>query len=147
MNSTDPDADQDWNFDPSEPRYCICNQVSYGEMVACDNQDVSVGNLKNFWLFCLICLVFMWLVKIKLDLSLSFSLYLLSSLFCLFRLPSCVKDSKSKNELVITISKLNLFQCLLEWFHYPCVGITSSPKGKWYCPHCTATMTRRKGRK
>jgi hypothetical protein len=48
MNSTDPDADQDWNFDPSEPRYCICNQVSYGEMVACDNQDVSVGNLKFF---------------------------------------------------------------------------------------------------
>lgn len=26
--------------DPNEPRYCICNQVSYGEMVACDNKDV-----------------------------------------------------------------------------------------------------------
>lgn len=25
-------------------------------------------------------------------------------------------------------------QCPLEWFHYPCVGITHSPKGKWYCP-------------
>lgn len=33
--------DQDWNFDPNEPRYCICNQVSYGDMVACDNEDVS----------------------------------------------------------------------------------------------------------
>ena len=33
--------DQDW-YDPSEPRYCICNQVSYGDMVACDNEDVSV---------------------------------------------------------------------------------------------------------
>ena len=21
--------DQEWNFDPNEPRYCICNQVSY----------------------------------------------------------------------------------------------------------------------
>merc|ERR1712115_454903 len=31
--------DQDWNFDPNEPRYCICNQVSYGDMVACDNED------------------------------------------------------------------------------------------------------------
>ena len=32
--------EQDWNFDPNEPRYCICNQVSYGDMVACDNEDV-----------------------------------------------------------------------------------------------------------
>ena len=23
--------------DPNEPRYCFCNQVSYGEMIACDN--------------------------------------------------------------------------------------------------------------
>ena len=43
----DPDLnidlrDQDWNFDPNEPRYCICNQVSYGDMVACDNEDVSL---------------------------------------------------------------------------------------------------------
>ena len=34
--------DQDWNFDPNEPRYCICNQVSYGDMVACDNEDVRL---------------------------------------------------------------------------------------------------------
>lgn len=32
----------DWTFDPSEPRYCLCNQVSYGDMVACDNEDVSL---------------------------------------------------------------------------------------------------------
>lgn len=30
----------DWTYDPNEPRYCICNQVSYGDMVACDNEDV-----------------------------------------------------------------------------------------------------------
>lgn len=56
-------AEGEWTYDPNEPRYCICNQVSYGEMVACDNAE-----------------------------------------------------------------------CPLEWFHYPCVGITTSPKGKWYCP-------------
>ena len=27
--------------DPDEPRYCICNDVSWGEMVACENQHVS----------------------------------------------------------------------------------------------------------
>ena len=37
--------DQDWNFDPNEPRYCICDQVSYGDMVACDNEDVSISLL------------------------------------------------------------------------------------------------------
>ena len=40
--------EQDWNFDPNEPRYCICNQVSYGDMVACDNDDVSTS---YFWPF------------------------------------------------------------------------------------------------
>lgn len=37
----DAGLDQDWNYDPNEPRYCLCNQVSYGDMVACDNEDVS----------------------------------------------------------------------------------------------------------
>ena len=32
-------SDQEWYNDPNEPRYCICNQVSYGDMVACDNAD------------------------------------------------------------------------------------------------------------
>ncbi|OIV98674.1 hypothetical protein TanjilG_23966 [Lupinus angustifolius] len=29
----------DLPVDPNEPTYCLCNQVSYGEMVACDNND------------------------------------------------------------------------------------------------------------
>lgn len=75
--NTVTDSDNpDWTYDPNEPRYCICNQVSYGDMVACDNSD-----------------------------------------------------------------------CPFEWFHYPCVGITSPPKGKWYCPQCTSSMKRRGGRK
>ena len=53
------------DHDPNEPLYCICNQVSYGDMVGCDNKD-----------------------------------------------------------------------CPYEWFHYPCVGITAAPKGKWYCQPC-----------
>ncbi|KAK8739347.1 hypothetical protein OTU49_003589 [Cherax quadricarinatus] len=69
----DPNSENpDWTYDPNEPRYCICNQVSYGDMVACDNP-----------------------------------------------------------------------KCPVEWFHYPCVGITAPPKGKWYCPQCAAAMNRR----
>lgn len=32
----------DWVFDPNEPRYCLCNQVSYGEMVGCDNPECPI---------------------------------------------------------------------------------------------------------
>lgn len=66
----------DLTYDPNEPRYCICNEVAFGGMVACDSKT-----------------------------------------------------------------------CPYEWFHYPCVGITDPPKGKWYCPQCTAAMKRRGSRK
>lgn len=29
----------DMSYDPNEPRYCICNEFAYGEMVACDNKN------------------------------------------------------------------------------------------------------------
>lgn len=32
----------DMPIDPNEPLYCYCQQVSFGEMVACDNTDVSI---------------------------------------------------------------------------------------------------------
>lgn len=32
----------DMPIDPNEPLYCYCQQISYGEMVACDNTDVSL---------------------------------------------------------------------------------------------------------
>jgi len=60
-------VDIDMPIDPNEPTYCICNRVSFGEMVGCDNPD-----------------------------------------------------------------------CRIEWFHFECVGLTSPPKGKWYCNECAA---------
>jgi hypothetical protein len=27
--------------------------------------------------------------------------------------------------------------CLLEWFHFECVGILVPPEGKWFCPQCS----------
>ncbi|VDL98254.1 unnamed protein product [Schistocephalus solidus] len=57
----------DMPVDPNEPTYCLCQQVSYGEMVACDHRD-----------------------------------------------------------------------CPIEWFHFGCVGLTSKPKGRWYCPQCSS---------
>uniref|UniRef100_A0A1J3H526 PHD finger protein ING n=1 Tax=Noccaea caerulescens TaxID=107243 RepID=A0A1J3H526_NOCCA len=34
--------DLDLPVDPNEPTYCICNQVSYGEMIACDNNECKI---------------------------------------------------------------------------------------------------------
>lgn len=36
----------DMPVDPNEPTYCLCNQVSYGEMIGCDNPDVCL--ISNF---------------------------------------------------------------------------------------------------
>jgi hypothetical protein len=55
--------------------YCFCQQVSFGEMVACDNEN-----------------------------------------------------------------------CQREWFHLPCVGLTSPPQGKWYCDDCLNKMGTQKQR-
>lgn len=35
------DEDEDEDEDAEEPRYCYCNQVSYGEMVACDMEKCA----------------------------------------------------------------------------------------------------------
>jgi len=58
---------EDMAIDPDELTYCLCNRVSFGDMIGCDNDD-----------------------------------------------------------------------CVIEWFHFGCVNLTTKPKGKWYCPGCTA---------
>nr|XP_043610602.1 PHD finger protein ING1 isoform X2 [Erigeron canadensis] len=40
--SNPPSMDLDLPVDPNEPTYCLCNQVSYGEMVACDNPECKI---------------------------------------------------------------------------------------------------------
>lgn len=45
----------DMPVDPNEPTYCLCHQVSYGEMIGCDNPDVSVQFL--YHLFCAFVLI------------------------------------------------------------------------------------------
>jgi hypothetical protein len=61
---------------PDEPTYCLCDQVSFGEMIGCDNED-----------------------------------------------------------------------CPIEWFHFVCVGLTSKPKGRWYCPQCSKQRSRHRSSK
>lgn len=42
-------------IDASEPRYCLCGDVSFGTMICCENQDVSqYFTFSSPWLLCLI---------------------------------------------------------------------------------------------
>jgi len=36
-------VDMEQMIDPNEPTYCICHQVSYGDMIACDNENCEGG--------------------------------------------------------------------------------------------------------
>jgi hypothetical protein len=43
------EVDDDGNvIDPDEPRYCLCNRVSFGTMIQCDNVDVSQEHRSYF---------------------------------------------------------------------------------------------------
>eukprot|EP00040_Diaphanoeca_grandis_P014725 m.74842 g.74842 ORF g.74842 m.74842 type:complete len:225 (-) comp24703_c0_seq1:525-1199(-) len=37
--ASETDRLEDMPVDPNEPTYCLCHQVSYGEMIACDNES------------------------------------------------------------------------------------------------------------
>lgn len=41
-NQAGSDGVPDLDIDPNEPTYCYCNQVSFGDMVACDSESVSI---------------------------------------------------------------------------------------------------------
>ncbi|ELU06105.1 hypothetical protein CAPTEDRAFT_227494 [Capitella teleta] len=47
----------DMPVDPNEPTYCLCHQVSYGEMIGCDNPDCGYLGLNTILLK--ICMEFM----------------------------------------------------------------------------------------
>ncbi|GAQ86797.1 PHD zinc finger superfamily protein [Klebsormidium nitens] len=68
-----PPVEINLEIDPNEPTYCYCQQVSFGEMVGCDNKD-----------------------------------------------------------------------CEIQWFHFDCVGLTTKPRGKWYCPDCITKVKRKR---
>ena len=42
QQSSAPLAVEEPPADPNEPKYCRCQNVSYGEMVACDNNDCPI---------------------------------------------------------------------------------------------------------
>ena len=49
----------DMPVDPNEPTYCLCGQVSYGEMIGCDNPDCPIEwfHVSREYLLVLYCLL------------------------------------------------------------------------------------------
>lgn len=48
--------DVDVDVDPDEPRYCLCGDVSFGNMVCCENSDVRLAPPGSLF-FCDLCFV------------------------------------------------------------------------------------------
>uniref|UniRef100_T1JV73 Zinc finger PHD-type domain-containing protein n=1 Tax=Tetranychus urticae TaxID=32264 RepID=T1JV73_TETUR len=42
LNNSPPTLYEDTPIDPDEPTYCSCEQVSYGEMICCDNTHCPI---------------------------------------------------------------------------------------------------------
>jgi hypothetical protein len=42
LSLTQPTDVLDMPVDPNEPTYCLCHQVSYGEMIGCDNPECTI---------------------------------------------------------------------------------------------------------
>lgn len=104
------DVDDEGNpIDPNEARYCLCNRVSFGTMIQCDNVDVSGSSA-----------------------HISLSPSSLSPSSSSRTTARSAAPKKSKKQLTV---KQN---CKQEWFHLECVGLSNVPARttKWYCPEC-----------
>ncbi|KAK6841385.1 hypothetical protein PG987_002245 [Apiospora arundinis] len=120
------ELDEDGNvIDPEEPRYCLCNRVSFGTMIQCDNVDVS---------------------RTKNTSSDSSDLATITT-----PNPTATPASRStrsnkrrkavhNNSHKLTGSRTQ--NCKQEWFHLECVGLTAIPARttKWYCPECRVAL-------
>lgn len=49
------ERNSDVAYDPNEPRYCVCNEVAFGDMVACDNKTVSFDVILFLYFLVLKC--------------------------------------------------------------------------------------------
>ncbi|CAF2773977.1 unnamed protein product [Rotaria sp. Silwood2] len=49
----------------------------------------------------------------------------------------CLCSQLSYGSMILCDSKT----CGIKWFHFNCVNLTNTPKGKWFCPNCRENRT------
>lgn len=114
------DVDDEGNMiDPDEERYCLCNRVSFGTMISCDNVEVSSLSTAR--------------VHDTLQLG-PWAFYSSGP-----GLDPGLCPGLNPSTLVYMLTDR---QCKLEWFHIECVGLDSIPARttKWYCPDCRKAL-------
>lgn len=121
----DVEVDDEGNvIDPEEPRYCLCNRVSFGTMIQCDNVDVSKqDNTSN-----------------SASEHATRSSRSGRSHAAVTSSASARSKKNPHNNSVLT--KHPTQNCKQEWFHLECVGLTEIPARttKWYCPDCRVLL-------
>lgn len=126
------EVDEEGNvIDPDEPRYCICNGVSFGTMIQCDNVDVSKREDSTD---------FTSASATRSSRSgSSTTVTTSSSSSSSFTTSNKNKRGKHSNS---KLTKHPIQNCKQEWFHLECVGLTEIPARttKWYCPDCRVLL-------
>lgn len=118
------ELDEDGNvIDPEEPRYCLCNRVSFGTMIQCDNVDVS-----------------------RTESTSSEPSYSTSPSPTATPASHSTRSNKRRKQAMhesshkLTVPRTQ--NCKQEWFHLECVGLSAIPARttKWYCPECRVAL-------
>ena len=113
------DVDDEGNpIDPDEPRYCLCNRVSFGTMIQCDNVDVRSNSTTTA--------------------TSATTTTSLSSTYRNPETPTSLSFPKKNSRISASTLLTHRQSCKQEWFHLECVGLDNIPARttKWYCPDC-----------
>lgn len=124
------ELDEDGNvIDPEEARYCLCNRVSFGTMICCDNADVSRTESTSS--------------SVPSDITTAIPTTPIPTAS-----PARHNTRSNKRREVIhddghkKLTGPRIQNCKQEWFHLECVGLTGIPARttKWYCPECRVAL-------
>ncbi|KAF7531465.1 hypothetical protein G7054_g8861 [Neopestalotiopsis clavispora] len=125
------EVDDEGNIiDPDEPRYCICNGVSFGTMIQCDNVDVSKRDDSSDS------------ESDSDNIPLSKTRSSRSGRKSAVASCSSATKNKKRKRYGNILTKHPTQNCKQEWFHLECVGLTEIPARttKWYCPDCRVLL-------
>lgn len=124
------EVDEEGNvIDPDEPRYCLCNGVSFGTMIQCDNVDVSKQEDSAF--------------NFASTYTARSSCSGRSSVTTAATSSSATTSQNKRGKPPSSILTKHFAQnCKQEWFHLECAGLTEIPARttKWYCPDCRVLL-------
>jgi len=133
------ELDEDGNvIDPDEPRYCLCNRVSFGTMICCDNADVSRTESTPSSEPSDITTAITTTTPIPTATPAHHNTRSTRS----NKRRKVMHDDDDDDDGHKKLTGSRAQNCKQEWFHLDCVGLSGIPARttKWYCPECRVAL-------